>query len=105
MMGGAIGKGNITPAAEFNIYFDPHAFDEVLKLKGNIPLVMIPLEVTHENVATQKVFDYFKKNDQIPFARAIYNMLEHFKIMYYDNYKISFPPIHDPCTIFYILHP
>jgi inosine-uridine nucleoside N-ribohydrolase len=43
MMGGAIGKGNISPAAEFNVFFDPHAFDEVLRLKGSIPLVMIPL--------------------------------------------------------------
>lgn len=43
MMGGAIGKGNISPAAEFNVFFDPHAFDEVLCLKGDIPLVMIPL--------------------------------------------------------------
>lgn len=48
IMGGAIGRGNMSPAAEFNILFDPVAFDRVLKNKGNIPLVMIPLEVTHE---------------------------------------------------------
>jgi len=66
---------------------------------------MIPLEVTHENMATQNVFDHFKKNDGIPFAKAIYLMLEQFKIMYFNNYKFPFPPIHDPCTIFYILHP
>jgi inosine-uridine nucleoside N-ribohydrolase len=51
IMGGAIGKGNITPAAEFNIFFDPSAFKNVLKLKGAIPLVMIPLETTHINIA------------------------------------------------------
>ena len=105
MMGGAIGKGNISPAAEFNVFFDPHAFDEVLRLKGDIPLVMIPLEVTHENMATQSVLDHFKRNEAIPFAKAVHNMLEQFKIMYFNNYKFPFPPIHDPCTIFYILHP
>lgn len=51
IMGGAIEKGNITPAAEFNIFFDPCAFKNVLKYKGDIPLVMIPLETTHMNIA------------------------------------------------------
>ena len=74
-MGGAIGKGNISPAAEFNIFFDPNAFEEVLILKGQIPLVMIPLEVTHENMATQDVFDHFKRFEHIPFAKAVHNML------------------------------
>jgi inosine-uridine nucleoside N-ribohydrolase len=32
-------------------------------------------------------------------------MLKQYQIMYYNNYKIPFPPIHDPCVIFYILHP
>lgn len=75
IMGGAIGKGNISPAAEFNIFFDPHAFEEVLRLKKNVPLVMIPLEVTHQNMATQAVMDHFKANSSIPFSQAIYNML------------------------------
>ena len=42
-MGGAIGRGNRTPAAEFNIYFDPEAASEVIKHKGDIPFVFIPL--------------------------------------------------------------
>ena len=105
IMGGALGKGNSTPAAEFNIFFDPCAAQQVLRLKGSIPFVMIPLEVTHMNIATQEVFDDFSKNLDIPFAKACFNMLEQYKIMYFNAYKMAYPPIHDPCTIFYILHP
>ena len=104
-MGGALGKGNITPAAEFNIYFDPNACEEVLRLKGSIPFVMIPLEVTHQNLAKQDVFDHFNKKEHIPFAKACHNMLQQYQIMYFNAYKMEYPPIHDPCTIYYILHP
>lgn len=43
-MGGAIGVGNTTPAAEFNIFVDPHAADRVMK--ADIPITLIPLDVT-----------------------------------------------------------
>lgn len=100
-----MGKGNITPAAEFNVYFDPHAFEEVLRLKKDVPLVMIPLEVTHQNMVTQEVMDHFGRNKTIPFSQAIYNMLVSFQQMYYKAYKFPFPPIHDPLTAFYLMHP
>jgi inosine-uridine nucleoside N-ribohydrolase len=45
IMGGAIGEGNITPAAEFNIFFDPIAAKETLSY--GIPYTIVPLEVTH----------------------------------------------------------
>lgn len=55
MMGGAIERGNITPAAEFNIHCDPSAFERVLKIKDRIPLVMIPLETTHLFLSNEKI--------------------------------------------------
>lgn len=86
-MGGALGRGNITPAAEFNIYFDPVAFKRVLESKGEIPVVMIPLELTHEVKAKDEIFNFLEKRDRNPFAFAILNMLRSYKTMYYNAYK------------------
>jgi purine nucleosidase len=50
LMGGAIGEGNITPSAEFNIYADPHAARVVFE--AGIPIVMHGLDVTHQALVT-----------------------------------------------------
>src|SRR5580765_5005848 len=51
MMGGAYFEvGNTTPAAEFNIYVDPHAAD--LVLRSGIPVTIIPLDVSHKALTT-----------------------------------------------------
>lgn len=78
-MGGSTGRGNRTPAAQFNIYFDPHAFDEVLKLKQNVPLVMVPLDTTNEVLCKDDVFEYLENRLQIPLAKAIHVMLRSYQ--------------------------
>jgi inosine-uridine nucleoside N-ribohydrolase len=51
LMGGALGNGNATAAAEFNIWFDPHAARRVFD--AEVPTVVVPLDLTR-NVAVKK---------------------------------------------------
>jgi purine nucleosidase len=50
LMGGSMGKGNVTPSAEFNIYVDPEAAKVVFE--SGVPIVMIGLDVTHKAILT-----------------------------------------------------
>jgi inosine-uridine nucleoside N-ribohydrolase len=54
LMGGAIGQGNWSPAAEFNMAVDPEAARMVFK--EGLPITMVPLEVTHTVMATEDIF-------------------------------------------------
>jgi purine nucleosidase/pyrimidine-specific ribonucleoside hydrolase len=53
IMGGAVGLGNRTPSAEFNIYADPEAAAAVFA--SGVPITLVPLEVTHLALATDDV--------------------------------------------------
>ena len=44
-MGGAIGLGNVTPSAEFNVWADPEAASRVFG--SGLELTMVGLDVTH----------------------------------------------------------
>ncbi len=46
LMGGSLSRGNVTPSAEFNIYVDPEAAQEVFH--AGIPIVMVGLDVTRK---------------------------------------------------------
>src|SRR5262249_34229829 len=55
MGGGYFEVGNITPAAEFNIYVDPEAADVVLR--SGVKITMVPLDVTHGVLSTRGRLD------------------------------------------------
>ncbi|MBB3388792.1 purine nucleosidase [Rhizobium sp. BK275] len=103
MMGGGFFEGgNITPAAEFNIYVDPEAADIVFR--SGVPVVMMPLDVTHQ-LLTRK--DRVKRMAEIgtPPAKAMVEMLEFFERFDIEKYGSDGGPLHDPTTVAYLLKP
>ena len=102
MGGGFFEGGNVTPAAEFNIYVDPHAADVVLK--SGIPIVMVPLDCTHKALTTAKRVAAFRGLGTRP-GIATAEMLEFFERFDESKYGTDGGPLHDPCVIAYLLKP
>ena len=102
LMGGAVGEGNITPAAEFNIYVDPHAAK--LVFEAGVPLTMFGLDVTHQALVTPARLAAIRALGT-PVSAAITGLLEFYNI--YDQTRRGRPgaPLHDPCTIAWLLRP
>lgn len=103
MMGGGFFEGgNTTPAAEFNIFVDPHAADIVFR--SGIPITMMPLDVTHKALTTAARVDAFRAlGNRSGVATA--QMLEFFERFDEVKYGTDGGPLHDPTTIAWLLRP
>ena len=102
LMGGAIGLGNVTPAAEFNIHFDPEAAAVVFACGR--PITMVPLEVTHQALATSEVIDRLCSSRR-PVALLAADLLVFFAASYREVFGFSAPPLHDPCAVAVVVEP
>ncbi|NNC91063.1 MAG: nucleoside hydrolase [Acidimicrobiia bacterium] len=100
MGGGFFEGGNTTPAAEFNIYDDPQAADIVFR--SGIPLVMMPLDVTHQALTSDPRVEAFKALGNAAGA-ATAGMLEFFERYDMERYGTAGAPLHDPTVIAYLL--
>ena len=102
MGGGFFEGGNTTPAAEFNIYVDPHAADVVFR--SGVPIVMMPLDVTHKALTTARRVEAFRKlGTRVGDATAA--LLDFFERFDEEKYGTDGGPLHDPCVIAYLLKP
>ncbi len=104
LMGGAIGLGNVTPAAEFNIYVDPHA--AAIVFGCGVPIVMMGLGVTHQAVATSDDLRNLAALGTAS-ARAVHGMLTRPRPggLGPGGLGTAGHPMHDPCVIAYLVWP
>ena len=102
MGGGYFEAGNITPAAEFNIYVDPDAADIVFR--AGVNLVVMPLDVTHKALTTRARVEAFRGlGNQV--GRVAAEWADFFERFDVAKYGSNGAPLHDPCVIAYLIQP
>ena len=103
LMGGAYFEvGNITPTAEFNIYVDPEAAEIVFK--SGIPIVVMPLDVTHKALTTRARVEAFRALGNEA-GRMVAEWTDFFERFDMQKYGSDGAPLHDPCVIAYLIRP
>lgn len=103
LMGGALREaGNVTPSAEFNIYVDPHAADVVFRCGR--PIVVMSLDVTHQVLSTRPRVERIAALGS-PVAEAMASLIHFFERYDEAKYGHEGAPLHDPCTVAYLLRP
>src|SRR5260370_24921492 len=102
MGGGSQVRGNVTPAAEFNIYADPDAAAVVFN--SGIPLVVLPLDVTHQVLSTkERVIRLEGLGNRA--GRLIAAILRSHGLIESKELGSDGGPLHDPTVIAYLLQP
>jgi ribosylpyrimidine nucleosidase len=101
-MGGCFGLGNVTPAAEFNIYADAEAADAVFS--RGIPLTMIGLDVTRRVLCTPAVMERMGRAGTKA-SKLFCDMMDFANRAQKRIYGFEGSPLNDPVVIAYIIDP
>ena len=102
MAGAYFEVGNITPAAEFNVYVDPDAADVVFR--SGAKLTLLPLDVTHQMLSTPARLKAMRDlGNACGVATA--QMLEFSEAFDLNKYGKEGAPLHGPCVPAYMMRP
>jgi inosine-uridine nucleoside N-ribohydrolase len=100
-MGGAIGEGNVTPAAEFNAFVDPEAAAVVLA--SGIPVTMIGLDITHRALFTPAHAERLRPAGRA--GRFVAELSDFFQPFHARSYGLAGSPIHDALAVAHVIDP
>ena len=101
LMGGAIAEGNMTPAAEFNIWADPEAAQIVFD--AELDVTMIGLDVTHKAVTGPDVQNRLREAGSVGVFVA--ELVDFFTVYHRQTYGWDGAPIHDAVAVAHVLRP
>jgi inosine-uridine nucleoside N-ribohydrolase len=101
LMGGAIAEGNMTPAAEFNVWADPEAAQVVFD--AELDVTMIGLDVTHRAVTGPDVQRRLRQTGATGVFVA--ELVDFFTVYHRQTYGWDGAPIHDAVAIAHLLRP
>jgi inosine-uridine nucleoside N-ribohydrolase len=101
LMGGAIAEGNMTPAAEFNIWADPEAAQIVFD--AQLDVTMIGLDVTHKAVTGPDVQRRLRQAGSVGVFVA--ELVDFFTVYHRQTYGWEGAPIHDAVAVAHVIRP
>jgi inosine-uridine nucleoside N-ribohydrolase len=101
LMGGAIAEGNVTPAAEFNIWADPEAARRVFA--SGIDLTMVGLDVTHKALMTPAHADRLRSAGRA--GKLVAELFDFYHRFHAETYGLPGSPVHDALAVAAVIRP
>jgi inosine-uridine nucleoside N-ribohydrolase len=102
IMGGAIGEGNRSPAAEFNIWADPEAAQRVFLEGGDT--TMVGLDVTHRALITDAHTERMRGSGRV--GKVVAELMDFYARFHKSRYPdLDGSPMHDPVCVAHVIDP
>ena len=102
LMGGSIGEGNRTPAAEFNIWADPEAAKRVFA--SGLDVTMIGLDVTHQALVTPGDTERLRAAGRA--GTLVAELVDFYSRFHQERYaELGGSPMHDPVAVAHVAVP
>ena len=101
LMGGTIAEGNMTPAAEFNVWADPEAAETVFH--SGLDITMIGLDVTHRAVTTPALQARLREAGAT--GAFVAGLVDFFALYHQKTYGWDGAPIHDAVAVAHVILP
>jgi inosine-uridine nucleoside N-ribohydrolase len=101
LMGGAIAEGNVTPAAEFNIWADPEAAARVFA--AGVDVTMVGLDVTHRALMTADHAERLRASGRV--GAMVAELWAFYHRFHRRVYEFPGAPVHDALAVAHVIDP